>query len=117
MPVSRLVGDEEDELIADGHGDEDVSALARLPRVATADERPQGPHAERADELQALAVTQGHAFGIFRSDDDVEERAELLAHVTCRGAFVDGRMVGTAVDWTPRLSLPGGPQLTTVALR
>ena len=32
MPVSRLVGDEEDELIADGHGDEDVSALARLPR-------------------------------------------------------------------------------------
>src|SRR4029079_10211043 len=68
------------------------------------------------DELQALAVTQGHAFGIFRSDDDVEERAELLAHVTCRGAFVDGRMVGTALDWTPRLSLPGGPQLTTVAL-
>jgi 3-hydroxyisobutyrate dehydrogenase-like beta-hydroxyacid dehydrogenase len=32
MPVSRLVGEEEDELIADGHGDEDVSALARLPR-------------------------------------------------------------------------------------
>jgi predicted acetyltransferase len=78
--------------------------------------RPEVRTLSGRDELQALAVTQGHAFGIFRSDDDVEERAELLAHVTCRGAFVDGRMVGTAVDWTPRLSLPGGPQLTTVAL-
>jgi 3-hydroxyisobutyrate dehydrogenase-like beta-hydroxyacid dehydrogenase len=32
LPVSRLVSEEEDELIAQGHGDEDVSALARLPR-------------------------------------------------------------------------------------
>jgi 3-hydroxyisobutyrate dehydrogenase-like beta-hydroxyacid dehydrogenase len=32
LAVSELVAGQEDELVAEGHGDEDVSALARLPR-------------------------------------------------------------------------------------
>jgi 3-hydroxyisobutyrate dehydrogenase-like beta-hydroxyacid dehydrogenase len=32
LAVSELVAGQEDELVADGYGDEDVSALARLPR-------------------------------------------------------------------------------------
>jgi 3-hydroxyisobutyrate dehydrogenase-like beta-hydroxyacid dehydrogenase len=32
LAVSELVARQEDELVAEGHGDEDVSALARLPR-------------------------------------------------------------------------------------
>jgi 3-hydroxyisobutyrate dehydrogenase len=32
LAVAQLVADQEDGLIADGHGDEDVSALARVPR-------------------------------------------------------------------------------------
>jgi 3-hydroxyisobutyrate dehydrogenase-like beta-hydroxyacid dehydrogenase len=32
LAVSALVASEEDELVASGHGDEDVSALARIPR-------------------------------------------------------------------------------------
>ncbi|HEU0194682.1 MAG TPA: NAD(P)-dependent oxidoreductase [Gaiellales bacterium] len=35
MAVAKLVAEQEDGLIADGHGDEDVSALARLPRGST----------------------------------------------------------------------------------
>jgi len=38
MPVSRLVEREEDQLVAEGYGDEDVSALARLPRHRPAGE-------------------------------------------------------------------------------
>jgi 3-hydroxyisobutyrate dehydrogenase-like beta-hydroxyacid dehydrogenase len=35
LAVSELVAGQEDELVAEGHGDEDVSALARLPRTDT----------------------------------------------------------------------------------
>jgi 3-hydroxyisobutyrate dehydrogenase-like beta-hydroxyacid dehydrogenase len=32
LAVAQLVAEQEDGLIEDGHGDEDVSALARVPR-------------------------------------------------------------------------------------
>jgi 3-hydroxyisobutyrate dehydrogenase len=38
LRVSRVVEQEEDELVAEGYGDEDVSALARIPRRPSGDE-------------------------------------------------------------------------------